>query len=230
MKSIKGKIVATTAALLIAAQAAMPFTMAEFYNKLVEKFPTAQQTDSLKTKQYEYDRNGNFQEMNQCIMVNADSEPEMVFQAGYISFADDSTAALQDSATYENSLYFKAIDTSANLDSAVSEVEKDLKGIEDVVNGIGIEQPAQNPEYGLTAAPNPANPSTNVIFDLDNAGDVKIGVYDTKGRMIENLVNGKLDAGRYTVGWNANDLSSGTYLVRMETDKGVQTQRINLVR
>ena len=70
--------------------------------------------------------------------------------------------------------------------------------------------------------PNPFNPETTISFDLPDNAQVSIAVYDLKGRMVTELVNGQMEAGYHTIVWNASDmsglpLSNGVYFYRMIT-------------
>lgn len=69
--------------------------------------------------------------------------------------------------------------------------------------------------------PNPFNPQTTIPFDLRETAMVRISVYDVLGREVGMLVDGQLQAGQHRVTWEAGDVPSGTYLVRM--DVGGQT-------
>ena len=64
--------------------------------------------------------------------------------------------------------------------------------------------------------PNPFNPSTAIQFDLPEAAQVRIRVFDLLGREVSELVHASLDAGTHVVYWNAA-VSSGSYLCRMES-------------
>ena len=41
----------------------------------------------------------------------------------------------------------------------------------------------------LRVHPNPFNPSTQIEYTLEQAGTVRLEVFDQKGRLIESLVN-----------------------------------------
>ncbi|MCB0720810.1 MAG: T9SS type A sorting domain-containing protein [Ignavibacteriae bacterium] len=78
--------------------------------------------------------------------------------------------------------------------------------------------------------PNPFNPSTNIKFDIANAGPVKITIYNSLGMQVETLVNENLSPGSYQVNWNASSISSGTYFYRIETDGFVETKKMLLIK
>jgi len=64
--------------------------------------------------------------------------------------------------------------------------------------------------------PNPFNPVTMIEFDIPKSSYVRLKVYDILGREISRVVDQMLEAGRYTVDFDASELSSGTYFYRIE--------------
>lgn len=91
----------------------------------------------------------------------------------------------------------------------------------------------QNPAFIIS--PNPFNPMTSITFTLPEATRVRISIFNANGEYVKNLANGKFNAGRHTVAWNgrASDgktVSSGVYVVRMETGKTVLNKRICFAR
>lgn len=63
--------------------------------------------------------------------------------------------------------------------------------------------------------PNPFNPSTKINFSIPKSGHVNLSVYDSKGSLIETIVNENKNAGNYTVTFNAISISSGVYYYRI---------------
>lgn len=78
--------------------------------------------------------------------------------------------------------------------------------------------------------PNPFNPETNISFSIINPQRVSIDVYDIHGRLIENVYKGFNNTGTYTVKFNAQNLSSGVYLYRLTTERGVETKKLTLIK
>ena len=71
--------------------------------------------------------------------------------------------------------------------------------------------------FGLeTAYPNPFNPVAVVPFALPEAAQVRISVYDVRGRRVAVLASGVYAAGRHRVLFDGSGWSSGVYLVRSE--------------
>jgi hypothetical protein len=80
--------------------------------------------------------------------------------------------------------------------------------------------------------PNPFNPSTTITFSvpdvLSSVNLVTLRIYDLIGREITTLVNKPLQAGTYSVTWQAKGLSSGMYLYTIRYGNFQQTKRMLL--
>jgi hypothetical protein len=75
--------------------------------------------------------------------------------------------------------------------------------------------------FALTDAyPNPFNPTTNIRFSLRESGDITLAVYDVAGRHVRTLASGSYSAGSHDVTFRADNLPSGTYLYRLQTEAG----------
>ena len=78
--------------------------------------------------------------------------------------------------------------------------------------------------------PNPFNPSTNVKFSIVKAGDVKVVVYDVRGREVQTLVNERLQAGTYEVTFDGSMLNSGVYFYKLTANGFTDTKRMLLIK
>jgi|GEM_PF-6678881 len=78
--------------------------------------------------------------------------------------------------------------------------------------------------------PNPFNPSTVIVYELPTVSDVVLTVYDMLGREIATLVRQRQAAGRYRATFNAQNLSSGVYLYRLQAGSFVQTKKMMLLK
>jgi expansin (peptidoglycan-binding protein) len=78
--------------------------------------------------------------------------------------------------------------------------------------------------------PNPFNSSTIIGYQLSEAGDVKLVIYDVLGRQAAVLVNERKGPGRYQVGFDGSNLASGMYIYRLIAGGFVQSKRLLLVR
>lgn len=88
----------------------------------------------------------------------------------------------------------------------------------------------------LSAAPNPFNPQTKIMFELPERGAVRLSVFDMAGRRVRTLISGAMRAaGANSVVWNGRDdtgrgVASGTYFYRLEVGSFGETRRIVLLK
>ena len=84
--------------------------------------------------------------------------------------------------------------------------------------------------YFTPLCPNPFNPSTTLSFDLPEAGEVRLAVYDVTGRTVESLVNSHLSLGYHEVVWNAEGMTSGVYFMRLDWVPAAESRHHSQVR
>ena len=78
--------------------------------------------------------------------------------------------------------------------------------------------------------PNPFNPTTTIMFDLVEAGNVEITVFDVMGKEVARLVNGQMGQGRHTISFDAQNLPAGMYLYRMTAGSFSATHKMLLIK
>jgi len=78
--------------------------------------------------------------------------------------------------------------------------------------------------------PNPFNPVTSILFEMPAAQRVRLTVYDILGREVVVLLDGLKPAGIHAVEWQAGDLPSGIYLVRIVSGNFTATKAMALVK
>ncbi|WP_420457500.1 T9SS type A sorting domain-containing protein [Rubrivirga sp.] len=92
----------------------------------------------------------------------------------------------------------------------------------------GDEGPAQ---ISLSApTPNPFAGSTRLTYETPEAGPVRVSVYDVRGREVAVLEDRPVQAGRHDVQLDAQSLSAGVYMVRLEATGHVLTRQAVVVR
>ncbi len=101
-----------------------------------------------------------------------------------------------------------------------------------LTDGLAFETLDLPAEFDLKANyPNPFNPSTTINFDVPEASDVRLEVFDMMGRRVATLVNGQLGAGRYEAIWDARSdagapVASGVYLYRLQAGSFESVKRM----
>lgn len=78
--------------------------------------------------------------------------------------------------------------------------------------------------------PNPFNPATNIKFQLPQPEHVKLEIFDSIGRLIETIVDTKLEAGYHSYKWNARGISSGVYIYRITAGSFIDSKKLNLLK
>lgn len=66
--------------------------------------------------------------------------------------------------------------------------------------------------------PNPFNPSTSITFTLNKGAHVAVTIFDVLGSSEITLLNESLEAGKHSVTFNAENLSSGIYLAKIQVE------------
>ena len=67
-------------------------------------------------------------------------------------------------------------------------------------------------------------------FTLSKLSHVVIDIYDINGNKIDNLINQIYSSGEYSIDWNAEGFSSGTYFIVAEFSDQMQQQKIVLMK
>jgi len=78
--------------------------------------------------------------------------------------------------------------------------------------------------------PNPFNAQITIEFSLPLKDVMTIKVHDISGGEVRSIVHGIFDSGEHKVHWNASNLSSGIYFIRMESRHFVDTKKVSLIK
>jgi hypothetical protein len=88
--------------------------------------------------------------------------------------------------------------------------------------------------FSLSCFPNPFNATTTISFTLPKTGVVDLKVNDVTGRIVRVLIGrtqgSPLQEGEHRIAFDASDLPSGIYFVRMEAGGMTQTKKIVLLK
>jgi beta-N-acetylhexosaminidase len=85
-------------------------------------------------------------------------------------------------------------------------------------------------DYHLINYPNPFNASTQIKIKIPESGNVSLKIYNIIGEEKAEIANGYFNAGTYQFYFNANELASGVYLIRMKAGGKYLTHKIILLR
>lgn len=82
----------------------------------------------------------------------------------------------------------------------------------------------------FAVSPNPFDDQTIIEFNMSESGFVKLSVIDYTGSEIQKLLSKRIPAGIHQFEWKADRLPSGTYFLRLELDRTIETNKVILMR
>ncbi|RIK75033.1 hypothetical protein DCC62_14105 [candidate division KSB1 bacterium] len=103
------------------------------------------------------------------------------------------------------------------------------------------EQPATSDQQQVTSYaleqnyPNPFNPTTTISFQLPEAGEVSLSIFNTNGQLVKKLVAGEMSAGRHNLTWDATNergerVASGVYLYVIKAGEFTAQRKLVLMK
>ena len=65
--------------------------------------------------------------------------------------------------------------------------------------------------------PNPFNPSTTISFEMHEAGEASLDIFNIRGELVTTLAQGRIQPGSYQLTWNGRDnqgqlVATGNYI------------------
>lgn len=113
-----------------------------------------------------------------------------------------------------------------------------LSGSVILSNVAGMENQNDSPSAmtsTLTTYPNPFNPRTRLVFELDHESTVNLEIFDIQGHNLGTITQGVYSQGVHSVMWNGTNshgqsVPSGRYFARLKTDNALVTHSMTLVR
>jgi hypothetical protein len=106
------------------------------------------------------------------------------------------------------------------VEAAVDDLELLLTGLT-----VGSPDPPVAPlRFSLMPSrPNPSRGDVTITYSLPQAGEAHLAIYDVQGRLVRNLVNRWLPAGKQSLVWDGRDedgtnAPAGVYFYRLDAD------------
>ena len=85
--------------------------------------------------------------------------------------------------------------------------------------------------FALSGAyPNPFNPTTTLNLDLNHDSFVNVDVYSVTGRLVASLISADMSAGYHSVNWDAGNIASGVYIVKVVAGSNIASQKVMLLK
>ncbi|MBC8402785.1 MAG: T9SS type A sorting domain-containing protein [Candidatus Marinimicrobia bacterium] len=80
------------------------------------------------------------------------------------------------------------------------------------------------------AYPNPFNPTTTISYQLPHSVFVNLSIYNIAGQLVETVVNKHQNRGFYMIEWDAENVSSGLYIYRIEAGEYTETKKCLILK
>ena len=140
---------------------------------------------------------------------------------------DDNTARIIMASTSNISKVLDVIDGEITSIEKIDLVSTD-SGDYAILDNVQVETPSA---FAVKSAyPNPFNPSTNLSLQLNTTANVSVKVFNIMGQLVDVIAEGNFSPNTYNWTWNADNLSSGVYLVRTQVGSKVDTQKLMLLK
>ncbi|MDP8220545.1 MAG: T9SS type A sorting domain-containing protein [Candidatus Stygibacter frigidus] len=82
----------------------------------------------------------------------------------------------------------------------------------------------------LHCYPNPFNPEINIEYALAAKQNICLEIYNIKGQKVLTLINKEVETGTHNITWNANNFSSGIYLLKFQANDCSATRKLVLLK
>lgn len=108
--------------------------------------------------------------------------------------------------------------------------QEDLDGTTTLSDDTTVELGAPSETRLHAPFPNPVRGRATLRFELAEAADIRIAVYDVLGRRVRTVARGRVDTGRHQRRLQVGDLPAGTYFVQMQVGNAAESRRMTVVR
>lgn len=82
----------------------------------------------------------------------------------------------------------------------------------------------------LTISPNPFNPTTKINYTIPTTSNIRLTLYNSNGKFIKTIFSGNRSVGTYTTELDGAGISSGLYIVSLQTEERIIQRKVLLIR
>jgi len=160
---------------------------------------------------------------NEWIMLNPIEHSSLFDSTHYGSFFSCDLSSVLSLFTTSGYLDLKIV----SADNAGNTATQILHPAAYVENNVGIPQIINNENGALQIYPNPVADNSVISFNLTQNTRIKLSVYNINGQLTDVLLDKTMGKGNHQVSWNAAEkLTSGVYLLKLETGNTVETTKV----
>jgi hypothetical protein len=107
-------------------------------------------------------------------------------------------------------------------------------GVSEIVT-IDFDHTANDGQLPLVTAlrrvyPNPFNPETRIEFSLEQNVQVTVEVFNIKGQKVADLIDETLPAGNHDLTWQAQNLPTGVYFLKIKAGEYMKMEKLLLLK
>lgn len=97
-----------------------------------------------------------------------------------------------------------------------------------------LEKRVEDSGSSIEVYPNPFNCKSNILY-IGKEGELKIGVFNLRGRLVKTLFDGRINSKDSVFRWDGKDefgnsVASGVYFYKFVSSSGVDVKKISLIR
>ena len=116
-------------------------------------------------------------------------------------------------------------------ENRINEAYARITELKNVLTEIEENEDAIIPEtFSLQTYPNPFNITTNIVINLTQSEPVELKIYDVTGRLIYSNKYFNMSPGKHVIKFNADNLSSGMYIIRVDVPGNFTTGKVMLLK
>ncbi len=166
-----------------------------------------------------YNNQGSWSDIEKCYFVISDTSTENEYElwlnpTGVLPYFQqipfDTTFLIWDN-------YFEVILVIKSGGFAVDSLVQTFKSIYGLATKDDLNLISQKIELSSNY-PNPFNSYTTINYSIFNRSYINLSIYNIQGQLVETLLEKSQPPGKYSIGWKAENLSSGIYLIKLESE------------
>ena len=124
-----------------------------------------------------------------------------------------------------------SIDNGVISQYQIEESYQRIMALKTKITGLASKTEKSIPEaFSLHIYPNPFNITTNIEISISQAGSAEMEIYDVRGKRLYSTRYSWLSVGKHTVAFDAGNLASGIYFVKLEVAGFPQIRKMTLIK
>ncbi len=144
------------------------------------------------------------------------------FVKGFViqAMPDDDTLTNDSVILYVDDIYLRGLDYKTTFDF-------------DIDTNVGIIYiPESKSQMDIAITSNQYKKAITVSYKLKQSSNVFIAIYDLKGKIISEMVNGRQESGkkRILADFNTHAITSGVYFITVQIDEATVTRKFNFIK